>query len=118
MGLGSDAVIKVPTNERGKMIPEELEKAIKAAKNDGKVPFCVVATAGTTVLGAFDPLVEISYVCKRHGLWMHVDAALGGTFLLSSKYRSLLDGVEAADSVAWNLHKLAVRTCTSLTRIE
>lgn len=91
------------------MIPEELENEIKAAIKGDKNPFCVIATAGTTVFGAFDPLKKIAKICEQYGVWLHVDACLGGTFLLSPRYRSRLDGIEQADSVSWNLHKLAVR---------
>lgn len=108
MGIGSDAVVKVKTDDRGRMLPHELEKSLIKAKEDGKLPFCVVATAGTTVFGAFDPIRSIAKICKRFGIWLHVDACLGGSFLLSPRYRSRLDGIDEADSVSWNLHKLAV----------
>ncbi|XP_014817309.1 PREDICTED: cysteine sulfinic acid decarboxylase-like, partial [Calidris pugnax] len=72
----------------------------------GSEPFFVCATCGTTVLGAFDPLGAIADVCQRHGLWFHVDAAWGGSALLSPKHRHLLAGIERADSVAWNPHKM------------
>ncbi|RWS23086.1 glutamate decareboxylase-like protein, partial [Leptotrombidium deliense] len=107
LGMGSDAVIKVKTDEKGRMNPLELDRAILKAKREGKVPFFVGCTSGTTVLGAFDPLAPIAQICKKHNLWMHVDAALGGTVLLSRKHRHLMDGIQFADSMTWNLHKLA-----------
>ena len=58
---------------RGKMLTDDLEKAINSAKKDGRSPMAVVATAGTTVLGAFDPFTEIAAICKRYNLWMHID---------------------------------------------
>ncbi|KAM6154014.1 cysteine sulfinic acid decarboxylase isoform 5-T6 [Erethizon dorsatum] len=88
------------------MIPEDLERQINLAEAEGAVPFLVSATSGTTVLGAFDPLNAIAAVCQRRGLWLHVDAAWGGSVLLSQKHRHLLDGIQRADSVAWNPHKL------------
>lgn len=66
----------------------------------------VSATSGTTIQGSFDPLDRIASVCEKHGLWMHVDAAWGGSVLLSKKYRHLLNGIERADSVTWNPHKM------------
>ncbi|KAI4590541.1 hypothetical protein MJG53_001590 [Ovis ammon polii x Ovis aries] len=72
----------------------------------GAVPFLVSATSGTTVPGAFDPLEAIADVCHHHGLWLHVDAAWGGSVLLSQTHRHLLAGIQRADSVAWNPHKL------------
>ncbi|XP_065132476.1 glutamate decarboxylase 1 isoform X1 [Paramisgurnus dabryanus] len=106
LGIGSENVIDVKCDERGKMIPSELNSSIEAAKSKGLVPFYVSATAGTTVYGAFDPLNEIADICKKHGLWMHVDAAWGGGLLLSSKHRLKMQGIERADSVTWNPHKM------------
>ncbi|XP_037703568.1 cysteine sulfinic acid decarboxylase isoform X9 [Choloepus didactylus] len=91
---------------QGKMIPEDLERQISLAEAEGAVPFLVSATSGTTVLGAFDPLEAIADICQHHGLWLHVDAAWGGSVLLSQTHRHLLDGIQRADSVAWNPHKL------------
>ncbi|NXE02653.1 CSAD decarboxylase, partial [Chaetorhynchus papuensis] len=91
---------------RGKMIPEELEKEIQRVKAEGSEPLFVCATSGTTVLGAFDPLGAIADICARHGLWLHVDAAWGGSALLSPKLRHLLAGIHRSDSVTWNPHKL------------
>lgn len=87
------------------MIPEELEKAIESVVESGRKPFFVNATAGTTVMGAFDQFHRIADICQRHNIWMHVDGCLGGTAILSNKYAHLLAGVERADSLAWNPHK-------------
>ncbi|NXN07588.1 CSAD decarboxylase, partial [Indicator maculatus] len=106
LGIGTDNVRLVPADQRGKMIPEELEKEIEKARAEGAEPFLVCATAGTTVLGAFDPLGAIADICQRQGLWLHVDAAWGGSALLSSAHRHLLAGIERANSVTWNPHKL------------
>ncbi|MCE3011806.1 MAG: aminotransferase class V-fold PLP-dependent enzyme, partial [Proteobacteria bacterium] len=69
-------------------------------------PLAVCATAGTTVLGAFDPLSEIAEICQRYKLWMHVDAAWGGGSLMSSKHKKNLKGIAEADSVTWDTHKM------------
>ncbi|KAM9672976.1 cysteine sulfinic acid decarboxylase isoform 2-T7 [Trichechus inunguis] len=106
LGLGTDSVRVVKVDERGKMIPEDLERQISLAEAEGAVPFLVSATSGTTVLGAFDPLEAIADVCQRHGLWLHVDAAWGGSVLLSQTHKRLLAGIQRANSVAWNPHKL------------
>lgn len=76
LGLGTDSVRVVKADERGRMIPEDLERQIILAEAEGSVPFLVSATSGTTVLGAFDPLDAIADVCQRHGLWFHVDNLL------------------------------------------
>ncbi|KAJ8278098.1 hypothetical protein GJAV_G00083800 [Gymnothorax javanicus] len=106
LGIGTDSVICVKADERGKMIPSDLERRILDAKQKGMVPFFVSATAGTTVYGAFDPLIAIADICKKHSVWMHVDGAWGGSLLMSRKHRWKLNGVERANSVTWNPHKM------------
>lgn len=76
-GLGTDNCVMVPSDEHGKIIPSELERLIIERKNRGQIPFFVNATAGTTVLGAFDPLNEIADICQRHNCWFHVDVSAG-----------------------------------------
>ena len=105
LGLGSDAVVSVPETA-GRMDPEALERSIVALLAEGRIPFAVSATSGSTATGLFDPLDAIADVCARHGVWMHVDAAHGGSFLLSGALRGLLAGIERADSVAWDPHKM------------
>ena len=76
MGLGEDQVYKVKTDKRGHMIPEELSKEIKRARDEGKDPYFVNATAGTTVFGAYDPIQEISKICQKEQLWLHIDVII------------------------------------------
>ncbi|XP_073997717.1 cysteine sulfinic acid decarboxylase isoform X1 [Rhodnius prolixus] len=106
LGLGTDHVIAVKTDARGRMLPYQLEKAVMLARSKGFVPIFVNATAGTTVLGAFDPFEEISEVCKKYSLWLHIDGCWGGSVIFSKKHRQLLRGISRADSVSWNPHKL------------
>lgn len=106
LGIGTDNVILVKVDDGGHMIPEDLDEKIKHAKAQGAVPFLVSCTSGTTVQGAFDPLDRIADVCEKHMLWMHVDAAWGGSVLFSKRHRHLMKGVERANSVAWNPHKM------------
>lgn len=106
LGLGTDHVYKVKCDDLGRMRPEALKTAIAEAKKQGHIPFFVNATCGTTVLGAFDPLPEIAAICQEEAVWLHVDACLGGTLLLSEKYRTRMRGIELSDSVAWNPHKM------------
>lgn len=106
LGIGTKNVYMIPSDKRGKMISVELEKQVKRAKDEGALPFMVNATSGTTVLGAFDPLEEIADICERHQLWLHVDACWGGGALVSKKHRNLLRGIQRANSVAWNPHKM------------
>ncbi|KAG5837982.1 hypothetical protein ANANG_G00218940 [Anguilla anguilla] len=105
-GIGLENVFLVNVDGRGRMIPDDLDRKIELARMQGAVPFLVSATSGTTIQGSFDPLDRIASVCEKHGLWMHVDAAWGGSVLLSKKHRHLLNGIERADSVTWNPHKM------------
>jgi len=119
LGFGTSSLRTVPCDNRGKMIASQLELRIQEAKDEGIVPFFVCATAGTTVVGAYDDLDEIAAVCERHGVWMHVDACWGGGAALSTKHRHLLKGLERSDSVAWNPHKMMgtpLQCCAFLTR--
>jgi len=119
LGLGTDDLIPVNTDELGRMDVAHLQKLVDEVVSEGAVPFCVIATSGTTVLGAYDPLDKISEVCKKYDIWLHVDAAWGGSALFSRKHKHLLNGIEKSDSVAWNLHKLAMaplQSCLFITK--
>ncbi|PIK49956.1 putative cysteine sulfinic acid decarboxylase, partial [Apostichopus japonicus] len=116
LGFGTSNAVMVKTDDRGKMIPEELDREIQDSIDKGEVPAMVVATSGTTVFGAYDDLVEIGKICRKFNLWFHVDAAWGGGALLSSRYRHKLNGIELSDSVTWCPHKLlgAPLQCSAL----
>ncbi|CAL8081098.1 unnamed protein product [Orchesella dallaii] len=105
-GLGMKNVVGIKVDRKGKMIIEDLVDQIEISLEKGQDPFMVAATAGTTVLGAFDPIEEVAKICQKYELYLHVDAAWGGGALMSPKYRHLLKGIEKADSVTWNPHKL------------
>uniref|UniRef100_A0A8D3D4G4 Glutamate decarboxylase 1b n=1 Tax=Scophthalmus maximus TaxID=52904 RepID=A0A8D3D4G4_SCOMX len=106
LGFGTENVILLSTDERGRVIPADLEAKIIDAKQKGYVPLFVNATAGSTVYGAFDPINEIADICEKYNLWLHVDGAWGGGLLMSRKHRHKLSGVERANSVTWNPHKM------------
>lgn len=106
LGLGLDNLVRVAVDKRGRMIPAALDKAIRADLAAGHQPMMVNATAGTTVLGAFDPLDELADVCEDHDLWLHVDGAFGGSAVLDPDQADHLSGCYRADSVAWDAHKL------------
>jgi glutamate/tyrosine decarboxylase-like PLP-dependent enzyme len=119
LGIGIENLVEVRSDDRGRMDPGALEQEIERSKQQGGAPFFVGATAGTTVRGAFDPLPEISEICRSHGLWLHVDGAWGGSVVLSEQRRHLLQGIERADSFTWDAHKMmgASLTCSAfLTR--
>ncbi|MDP6906611.1 MAG: aminotransferase class V-fold PLP-dependent enzyme [Candidatus Thalassarchaeaceae archaeon] len=116
LGIGSEGVIKIETDIDGRMKPSALQQAITECRKTSRTPVCVIATSGTTVRGAFDPLEEISSICKSENIWLHVDAALGGACLFSSKHSHLMKGVERADSLTWDPHKVmgVPITCSTL----
>ncbi len=106
MGLGTKNLIKVPADKNGAIIPSALRQKIQESIARGETPFFIAATAGTTVLGAFDPIRELSVIAKEFEIWLHVDGAWGGSTLLSKKHRHLMAGVELADSMTWDTHKM------------
>lgn len=106
LGLGRRALVEVACDERGQMRPEALAAAIDASRARGERPFFVNATAGTTVLGGFDPLPGLADLAERHDLWLHVDGSFGASALFSAAQAHRMDGVARADSLAWNLHKM------------
>lgn len=106
LGIGSNNLIKVKSDKKGKMIPAELDIAILNSIKIGEIPFFVAATAGTTMLGAFDDISELAHVAKKHNCHFHVDGSFGGSIILSKEKKYLFEGLEKADSFAWNPHKL------------
>ena len=106
LGLGSRNIVRVELDERGRMDPQQLDQALENMRAQGRPVVAVVACACATPTGAFDPLEDIAHVCRRHGVWLHVDAAHGGAAVLSSRHRHLLAGLEKADSVVWDAHKM------------
>lgn len=115
-GMGRNQVRMIPTNETGEMIPSQLLKAIQRDKEAGYVPTFVNLTAGTTVLGSFDPIPEVAEICKEHDIWLHVDGAYCGSVLFSNKYKYLINGIEEVDSFSFNAHKMLATplTCSLL----
>jgi glutamate/tyrosine decarboxylase-like PLP-dependent enzyme len=105
LGLGREAVRLIPARADFTMDLEALGRAIGEDRRAGRIPFCVVASAGTTATGAVDPLAEIAGLCRREGLWMHVDAAYGGFAALAPSAAPLLAGLGDADSVSIDPHK-------------
>lgn len=106
IGLGRQNLRLVECDERGRMKPDALDALIAADRRTGAVPVAIVATAGTTVRGAFDPIEPLAELARNHGVWLHIDGALGGAVLLSPRYRHLVVGSEQADSWTWDAHKM------------
>jgi len=106
LGLGRQQIIHVAVDEDGVIIPQELPELIDQQRSQGKRIIALVANACATAAGLFDPLREIGEICNSKGVWLHVDGAHGASVLLSDKLKSQMDGVELADSLIWDAHKL------------
>jgi L-2,4-diaminobutyrate decarboxylase len=105
MGLAAGAA--VPVAERDfRLDPDALSRSIAAARAEGRIPMAIVATGGSTATGLFDDLATMADIARDEGVWLHVDGAHGTSFLASDRLRGLLRGIERADSVAWDPHKM------------
>jgi glutamate/tyrosine decarboxylase-like PLP-dependent enzyme len=104
-GLGEAPVRAIATDDGHRMRPDALAQAIAADRAAGLRPWLVIAAAGTTDVGAVDPLDEIATIAEREGCWYHVDAAYGGFFMLTGWGREVLRGIERSDSVVLDPHK-------------
>ncbi len=104
-GLGSSALRVLPTDERHRIDPAMLARAIAQDRSDGFAPFLIVGNAGTVDVGAIDPLDDLATLAQREGIWFHVDGAFGALAMLAPSVRPLLRGLERADSIAFDFHK-------------
>jgi aromatic-L-amino-acid decarboxylase len=105
LGFRPDQVRVIPTDQRARMRLDALCSAIDSDQASGRKPLMVVANAGTTAVGAVDPLEELSHLCRDQGVWLHVDGAYGAFACLSERGRATLAGMELADSIALDPHK-------------
>src|ERR1700730_5790337 len=105
LGLGQRSLRKIPTDSQFRMDPKALAEAVAEDKQNGIVPFCVVATVGTTSTSSIDPVPAIVEICERHTLWLHVDTAYAGSAAVAPEFRYLVAGCERADSIVTNPHK-------------
>ena len=105
-GIGRDNVRKIATDAHGRMDNEVLRQTIQEDIDKGYHPVLINCTAGTTVLGAFDNLVEANAIAKEYNIWLHVDGAYCGSVLFSTKYKHLIEGIENVDSFSFNAHKM------------
>ncbi len=105
LGMGYDAVVPVKTDYKMRMDPKALELAIEKVKQEGNIPIAVVATMGTTDFGSFDPLTEISKISNDYQMWLHVDGAYGGCFVLTDTHKKYFKSIDLADSITIDFHK-------------
>jgi L-2,4-diaminobutyrate decarboxylase len=116
MGFGKEGFWPVPVDENFRMRPDALLEAKKTAEAAGRRVIAVIGSACSTATGAFDPLAQIAAFCKQHNLWFHVDGAHGASAILSGTHKKLLAGIEHADSVVWDAHKMMMMPslCTAV----
>jgi aromatic-L-amino-acid/L-tryptophan decarboxylase len=104
-GLGIDALRRVRVDHRFAMDLDDLDDRVRSDVVSGYRPLAIIGTAGTTSTGAIDPLPELARCARKAGAWFHVDAAWGGSAVLSDRLRPALSGIELADSITWDAHK-------------
>ena len=105
LGLGRQAIRRIPAGRDYRMDVDALRQTIDVDRSNGCRPICVVATAGTVNTGAIDPLPQLADLCEQEQIWLHVDGAFGALARISRRLRSLVAGIERADSIAFDLHK-------------
>lgn len=106
LGLGTDHVLRVPLDARRRMDPNRLDEMLADLRARRHPIVAAVACSCSTPIGAFDPLPDIADACRRHDVWLHVDAAHGGAACLSPHHRHLVADLERADSIVWDAHKM------------
>lgn len=109
LGLGEEGVVEVAVDDRFRLRPDDLPRALEDARRAGRKAFAVVASAGATATGSFDPLGPVADFCDAHGLWLHVDGAHGGAAALSPETKGLVAGISRADSVVVDAHKMMLQ---------
>lgn len=110
IGFRADQITKIPCDDNYRMEIRSLERAVSEDRKAGRIPFAVVATAGTTNTGSIDPINDIANLCEKENLWLHVDGAYGASVLVSDKFKHLLHGISRADSISWDAHKWLMQT--------
>jgi aromatic-L-amino-acid decarboxylase len=105
LGLGREALRKIPTDERFHISLDALQDAIAADRAAGLLPCCIVGVAGTTSTGVVDPLDALAQIARENRCWFHVDAAYGGPLAFSPRHKDKLRGIELADSITFDPHK-------------
>ncbi|PVZ72282.1 pyridoxal phosphate-dependent decarboxylase family protein [Pelagibaculum spongiae] len=105
LGIGTDNLVAIKADDQGRLCPESLEVEIQNSLQQGHIPFFIGVTAGTTVVGSFDPVKPCAEIAAKYQLWLHIDGAWGAPVVFSDKHKHLLENSELADSMAWDAHK-------------
>ncbi len=113
MGLRKDQINIIPTDDEFKFRTDLLEEAIKEDIKNGKKPFLIIGSLGTTNTGSIDPLEKLGRIKEKYDMWLHIDGAYGGSVLFSDIYKNLANGIETADTISWDTHKWALQIYSS-----
>jgi L-2,4-diaminobutyrate decarboxylase len=106
LGIGEHNIIRLPVDGEGKICAEKTPALLDKARKNGADIFCMIASAGTTSRGAFDPIDALADIASEQGIWLHVDGAHGASLLLSDALKHKMQGIEKADSITWDAHKM------------
>ena len=106
LGLGYNAVVKVPVDSKQKMDIVAFKSLVEQDIAQGNIPFCAVATVGTTDYGSIDDIQQMNAICAEHGMWLHADAAYGSGVIMSSKYKDIIGPIHMCDSITIDFHKM------------
>ena len=106
LGIGEKQIVRLPVNHAGQIVLEKVQPILNDARNKGLHVFCMVASAGTTAVGAVDPIDQLADIAAANNLWLHIDGAHGASLLVSDKLRYKLKGIHKADSITWDAHKM------------
>ena len=106
MGLPESSIRRVDTDSEGRMCLSKIEDELRSIKNHKKKCFAIVATAGTTIRGSIDPLIDLKKLCVKEGIWLHIDGAIGGIFGIDKTTKSIVEGLNLADSLSINPQKI------------
>ena len=118
-GIGKENVRYIKSDQYGRICKDDFENQINNDISNGFLPFYLNATAGTTVLCAFDNIEELVPICRKHEIWIHLDGAFGGAVIFSEKYKYLVKGINFTDSFCFNAHKtLGAPISTSLLVVK
>lgn len=106
LGIGEEQIVRLPVNREKQICIDKVRSTLEAASERGLKVFCLVASAGTTSVGAFDPIDSLADLAAEKNIWLHIDGAHGASLLVSDKLRRKLKGIEKADSLTWDAHKM------------
>lgn len=106
LGIGEDQIVRLPLNEKRQICHEKVIETLERAELRGLKVFCIVASAGNTSVGAFDPIEELAEIAGKKDIWFHIDGSHGASFLVSDNLRTKLKGIDKADSFSLDAHKM------------